>query len=427
MTDTLGEIRRHLLLGAAGAVLLTAGVGGWAVSTEIAGAVFAEGQLVVESNVKKVQHPYGGVVSKLSVREGDRVRTGDVLVRLDETVTRANLAAIDKAIIELSARQARGEAERDGLETIAFPDALLGPEAAWVVRGEAQLFAMRRSAREGQKAQLRERIGQLAQEVRGITEQVKAKDAELALISRELAGARELWGKNLIPIMRLTALERDAARIAGERGALLSAQAQARGRIAETELQIIQIDQALSAEVGKELAEIRAKMGEFVEKRTAAEDTLKRIEIRAPSDGIVYQLAAHTVGGVVPPGEPLMLIVPDNDALIVEAAVPPHEIDRLWIGQAAALRFAAFNQATTPELAGSVSRISPDVIHNPKTGVASYAVRITIAPQEIARLGDLKLTPGMPLTVFIQTGGRTVASYLTKPFVDHLAMAWRER
>jgi HlyD family secretion protein len=424
------DLRRYLLLGAATTLILTAGIGGWAATTELAGAVVAPAVLVVDSNVKKVQHPTGGVVSELRVHDGDPVRAGDLLVRLDETVTRANLAVVEKQLVELAARRARDEAERDGAPSVTFPADLLArsgdDETQAVLRGEERLFAIRRSAREGQRAQLKERIGQFKDEIRGLTEQVKAKEAELELIQQELAGVRDLWEKHLVPIMRLTSLQRDAARLGGEHGSLLASIAQAKGRISETELQILQIDQDLRTEVGKDLAEIRARSSELVERRIAAEDQLKRVDIRAPQDGIVHQMSIHTVGGVVPAGEPMMLIVPAGDALAIEAKIAPQDIDQVHLGQAAVLRFTAFNQRTTPELSGEVSRVSADISQDPKSGAPFYTVRIAVADAEIARLDGLKLVPGMPVEGFIQTEYRTVASYLTKPLADQLAKAWRE-
>jgi HlyD family secretion protein len=425
------SIRRYLMVGAATAVLLVGGVGGWAAGTELAGAVIASGLLVVDSNVKKVQHPTGGVVGELRVRDGDRVKAGDLLVRLDETLTRANLAIIDKALVEHAARRARAEAERDGESAVAFPADLLArrgdPEVAVVMSGEERLFASRRTARDGLRAQLRSRIGQLKEEIHGRAEQVKATTLELELIEKELIGVRELWQKNLVPIMRVTALERDAAKLVGERGSLIASKAQAQGKISETELQILQIDQDLRAEVGKDLAEIRSRTAELIEKRVAAEDQLNRIDIRAPQDGVVHQLAAHTVGGVVAPGEPIMLIVPEGDALTVEARVSPQDIDQIWTGQKAVLRFTAFNQRTTPEIDGEVSLISADISQDPKTGVPFYTVRIALPDGEVARLAGQKLIPGMVVEGFIQTGGRTALSYLVKPLQDQIAKAWREK
>jgi HlyD family secretion protein len=425
------SIRRHLRAGLAGVIILAGGVGGWAATTELAGAVIGSGTLVVDTYSKKVQHPTGGVVGEVNVREGAKVKAGDVLVRLDETVTRANLLIVVKSLDELAARQTRLEAERDDRERLDFPTELTArasdPDVARVIAGEHRLFELRRTARAGKKAQLDERIGQLREQIRGLHEQIQAKDSETTFIDRELKGVRELWSKNLVQISRVTALERDAARLHGERGALVAATAESKGRITETTLQILQIDQDLRTDVGRELAEIRAKTSELVEKRVAAEDQLKRIDIRAPQDGTVQQLALHTVGGVINAGEPIMLIVPANDSLVVELRIAPHEIDRVSVGQPVLLRFTTFNQRVTPQLNGEVSQVSVDVAADQKSGANFYLVRIAVPDAEIARLGAVKLVAGMPVEAFIQTGQRTVMSYLIKPLSDQLMRAWRER
>lgn len=425
------SIRRALIGGTAIVGLLVFGIGGWAATTELSGAVIASGSLVVDSNVKKVQHPTGGVVGELRVRNGSEVRAGEIVVRLDETVTRANLAVITKSMEELAARQARLKAEQDGREEISFPAELIVRKAesgpADLMREEMRLFDLRRTARDGQKAQLKERIAQLREQIQGMTDQVGAKAREIELIARELKGVRELWEKSLVQLTRLTALERDAARLEGERGALISSIAQTKGKMTETELQILQVDQDLRTEVGRELAEIRGKLAELVEKRVAAEDHLKRIDIRAPQDGVVHQLSVHTIGGVVNAGESLMLIVPKADTLEVEAKISPQDIDQVRIGASAHLRFAAFNQRTTPELKAQVSHVSADTTKDEKTGATFYTARITPSASELARLGGLKLVPGMPVESFIQTGERTVISYLVKPLQDQFVKVWRER
>jgi membrane fusion protein, type I secretion system len=425
------SIDRHLLVGSAAVLVLVGGVGGWATTTELSGAVIAQGQLVVDSNVKKVQHPTGGVVGELRVRDGDRVTAGDVLLRLDETQARTNLAIVTSALDELAARQARGEAERDGAEKVNFPADLLArlsnPEVQRVTTGEQKLFEIRRGAREGQKAQLKEQIAQLGQQIQGNTEQEAAKAKEIDWIKQELKGIRDLWRQNLAPFNRLTALERDGARLEGERGALIATAAQAKGRIAEIELKILQIDEDLRTEVGKELADIRGKKSELVEKRVAAEDQLKRIDLVAPRDGKVFQQSVHTVGGVIQAGEAVMLIVPDGDSLIVEAKIAPHEIDQVHIGQQAVLRFTAFNQRTTPELNGEVVRIGADVSQDEKKNESYYAVRIRVGDGELARLGEQKTIAGMPVEAFIQTTPRTVMSYLVKPMQDQITKAFTGR
>lgn len=425
------SIRRHVGFGMTAGLVLVGGVGGWAATTELAGAVIAPGMLVVDSNVKKVQHPTGGVVGELRVREGDPVNAGDILIRLDPTVTRANLAIVVNNLNELAARQARLEAERDSRDHVKFSDDLeaLSSEAAVaaVLTGERRQFELRGAARAGQKAQLNERIGQLQEQIQGLNEQIAAKDRQIELIREELEGVRELWRKKLVPISRVTALERDAARLHGERGALISSTAEARGKITETALQILQVDRDLRTEVSKELAEVRARTSELVEKRVAAEDQLMRIDIRAPQDGRVHQLSVHTVGGVINPGDPIMLIVPEAEPLLVEAKIPPQEIDRIRVGQTALLRFPAFNLRTTPELNGDVRHVAADISQDPKTGASFYTVRVSLPEDEIARLEGLKLVPGMPVEAFIQTGQRTALSYLVKPVSDQIMKAWRER
>jgi HlyD family secretion protein len=425
------SIRHHLCGGLAVVALLTGGVGGLAATTELAGAVIAPGTMVVDTNVKKVQHPTGGIVGELRVRDGDRVKAGDVVVRLDETITQANRAIVVKSLNEMYARLARLEAERDDTAEARFPRELLArsgdPEVGRVIEGERNLFRLRKTARAGQKAQLKERIAQLKEEIQGLTGQIAAKKREIELIAQELEGVRDLWRKNLVQIQRVTALERDAARLEGERGHLIAATAQSKGKISEIELQIIQIDQDLRSEVAKELGEVQAKIAELVERKVAAEDQLKRIDIRAPQDGSVHQLNVHTVGGVITAGEAMMLIVPEADALTAEAKLAPQDIDQVRSGQSAVLRFSTFNQRTTPELNGTVSRVSADLTTDQRTGTSYYTVRIAIPEDEVARLGGLKLLPGMPLETFIQTGERTILSYLTKPFTDQAARAFKGR
>ena len=426
-----GMLRRQTAAIVIAAVLLVAGLGGWAMTTEFSGAVIAAGQLVVDSNVKKVQHPTGGVVGSLNVREGQEVKAGDIVISLDDTQIRANRDIVVKALNELAARQAREEAERDGLDKVTFPAELIArksdPDVAMAVTGEQRQFEIRRTSREGQKAQLRERIVQLRQEIGGYEAQITSKDKQIEWVGKELVGVYELWEKNLIPYTRVTSLEREKERLVGERGQLTASIAQSKGKIAEIELQILQVDQDMRTEVGKDLAEIRARTAEMVERKVAAEDQLKRVDLRAPIDGVVLQLTVHTVGGVITAGEAIMLIVPQTDTLQVEAKVPPQEIDQIRIGQPAVLRFVAFSQRSTPELNGTVVRISADVSEDTKTGARFYTIRLGVSPEEVARLGAVRLVPGMPVETLIQTSPRTVMSYLVKPLHDQLMRMFREK
>src|SRR5215212_381729 len=297
--DLRRSIRRQSFAGLAVVVVLFGGFGVWAATTSLSGAIIAAGQVVVESNVKKVQHPTGGIVGEIRVRDGDRVQTGDLLLRLDETITRASLSMVSKQLDQFEARLARLVAERDSLPEIRFPPSLTerssNPDVAEVMAGERSLFEARRTAIEGQRAQLSERVTQMGQEIRGLEAQAAAKRKQVGFINQELEGVEKLYKQNLVPITRLNALQREASRLDGEEGQLIAQVASSKGKIAETELQIIQLVQDLKREVSTELRDTEAKIGELVERKVAAEDQIKRIDIRSPQDGFVHQLAAHTI------------------------------------------------------------------------------------------------------------------------------------
>jgi len=430
-TKASESIRRHIIAGAVLVGALVLGLGGWAATAQISGALIAQGSIVVDSNVKKVQHPTGGVVGEVFVRDGDHVDAGDILVRLDETVTRANLAIVTKGLTELYARKARLAAERDGADTVAVPPELANqlddPDVKDALSSERKLFELRRQDRLGQKQQLQERTRQLQEQITGLMAQQDAKDKGVALVEQELQGVRDLWQKNLVQLNRLTSLQREEAQLQGERGQLVAQVAEAKGKIAEIQLQIIQVDEDLSSDVAKELRDIDSKIGEYVERKVTAEDQLKRTDIRAPQNGIVFQSTANTVGGVIAAGDPIMLVVPESDNLMVEVKVDPKDIDQVQFGQPVVLRFTSFNVRTTPELNGTVSRIAADTTTDQRTGQSYYLVRISMTADEMKRLGDVKLTPGMPVEAFIETGERTMLSYLVKPLHDQIMRAFREK
>ena len=430
-SDPRRKITRLNIVGAVMLLLMIVGAGGWAASTEISGAVVASGFVVVESSVKKVQHLTGGIVGELLVGEGDHVEAGEILIRLDAAQAHSSLAILTNSLDELYARRARLHAERDGDATITFPPEIADrrDNAALVriMQGEEKWLKSRLAAQAAQKSQLRERIAQYHGEIEGLEAQVAAKDKELQLIMVDLERLRGLLSSGLTASTPVTEREREAARLEGERGALLAAIAQAKGRITETELQIIAADEDLRSRVAAELSEVEARMSELSERRFAADDQVQRINIRAPRAGVVHQLAVHTEGGVVAAGEDLMLIVPDDSILEVEARVSPVQIDQLFLGQTAVLRFAAFNPRTTPEIPGTVVRIGADISRDEKS-LPFYVVRIAIPPEEIAeKLKDNRILPGMLVEVFIQTTPRTVMSYLLKPLEEQIARAFRER
>lgn len=371
------------------------------------------------------------MVGQLLVRDGDHVEAGRVVLRLDETIPRANYQIVTKQLDEFAVRSVRLEAERDGNDSPVLPEALAArrgePAIAKLIAAETRLFEVRRTAREGQRQQLQKRISQLRDEIVGLKAQQAAKEKEAKIIATELVGVEELYRKNLVQLTRLSALQRDQVAIAGQRGQLVAAVAQSEGKIAEIELQIIQIDEELRAEVMKELREIQAREAELIERRTAADDQLRRVDLKAPTSGTVHQLAVHTVGGVVGPGEVVMLIVPADGSLELEAHVAPSEIDQVAVGQTARVRVQAGHQARNPELVGTVNRISADVTKDERQGFVFYTVRIAVPPEEFKRLDPIHIIAGMQAEAFIETIDRTPLDFILKPLRDQITRTFRER
>ncbi|SCB38987.1 HlyD family type I secretion periplasmic adaptor subunit [Rhizobium hainanense] len=423
-------IRNYMTFAAITIAILVVGAGGWAATANLSGAVIGTGTVVVDGNVKRIQHREGGIVGEILVRNGMRVQAGALLIRLDDTITRANLAIVTKQIDQMIARKMRLVAERDDASEMAIPAELLKradePDIADHIKAEQALFTARKQTIEGQKAQLGQRIGQIRQETEGLNVRKLAKQEELSWIGQELVRVRSLSDQQLIQFNRLAELERQKAELDGERGQLIAEIARAATRVTETELQILQLDQDRRAEVLTELRDVDNKLAELLEKRITAEDQLNRNDILSPQAGIVHELSVHTIGGVIAAGETIMQIVPVNDILVVEARIQPADIDQVHAGQTATLRFSAFNQRSTPEIHGSVKTVAADLIHNQQTGESWYSARIRISPEELARLGKLELLAGMPVEAFIQTGERTALSYLVKPLADQIARAMRE-
>lgn len=411
--------------------LLVAGTAVWAARTSIAGAVIANGTVVVDSNVKKIQHLTGGIVAAIHVRDGDHVTAGDLLITLDDTQTRASLQIVTNQADETSARLARLHAEQSSAESVTYPQTLMARSAEPAVRqiivSENSVFASRKISLAGQQQQLRERIKQLENEIGGLGAQRSAKAIEIELIGDELTSLSALEQRRLVTMSRMIALRREAARLQGEHGQIEAGIAQAKGRIAEVESVILQRVQDFNKDVAAEIREGQVRLAELNERRIAAEDQLRRIDIVAPNTGIVHQLAVHTVGGVVTPGDPVMLIVPDDDALSLEARVAPRDREQIQPGATTKIRFAAFNRRTTPEIDGTVKLIAADLSEDKRSGQTYYSVRIAIADNELEKIQGQKLVPGLPADVQIRTEDRTALSYLIKPIEDQLAKAFRER
>jgi HlyD family secretion protein len=413
-------------------VLLIAGGlgGGWLTLIPLAGAVVVPGNLVVQSDVKAIQHPTGGIVADIKVENGKRVAAGDLLVRLDATQAKAALQSVSKQLDEQRAKIARLTAERDGQEQPDYPPELASrlneDSVRALLASENSLFKARANTRQSQKELLQGRVSQLNDEIAGMQSQSDSKTRQIELITGELTGVQDLYDKRLVPLTRLTTLQREAARIDGERGQMVSSIAETKSKIGEAQLQIVKTDQDFRTEVVKDLGEAQAKEGELVEKGIAARDQLQRIELRAPTSGTIHQLSVHTIGGVIKTGETIMEIVPDSDELLVEAHVQPKDIDHVHMGQDAFVHFSAFNQRTTPQLTGQVSFVSPDTTMDQRTNSTFYTVRIVLTDDERHRLGNAQLMPGMQAEIFVQTGSRTMMSYLMKPLTDQLRRAFVE-
>lgn len=430
--DNKGLSVRGLIVAAYMALfILIVVLGGLSMTISIAGAVVTPGRLVVASYPKPIQHLKGGTVEKLLVSNGEKVKAGQLLIRLDDTQTKANLGVVQKRLNELNLRAARLIAEENGSESIVFPDdlekqAAHDPAIAQQMSGEERLFDARRLSQARRKDQLAERIAQYEQQIEGLQAQVEGKRKEIALIDKETSGVNALVDQQLLSVTRLHDLQSQQARLEGELGGLISSIAETKGKITETELQRMQVDDDIKSQAASDLRDAQAQIAEYKERKIAADDDLDDIDIRAPQDGIVQGLAVHATRAVIGAGTPIMTIVPVQDNLLAEVRIAPQDIDQVKQGQKTMLRFSAFSQRTTPEISGHVVQISPDLTLDQKTGAGFYLARVAPDTNELSKLGAVKLVPGMPVEAFIQTGYRTIISYLLKPATDQISHAFKE-
>lgn len=426
-----GSLRRYVAVGVVTCVLLVGGMGGWASTAKLASAVIASGQVVVASNVKSIQHAEGGIIGEIYVKDGDHVEAGDVLVRLDETLVAANRALIDGEIIANEARLARLIAERDNADKLELPPELEhradDPRVKDAIESERRMFEARRDTLAGQVDRLTERRNQLEQQIEGLNAQREAKAGEIELIDEELEVLGGLYDRGRTTRDKIVNLKRNRMRLEGERGQLVSQIAIAKGRIAETELEILQLSKDLREKTFTEITSLRPETSNLKERRIAADFQLSRMNIKAPVTGTVFELSVHTVDGVIQPGETIMQIVPDADVLVVEAKLAPTDVDQVQVGQEASVALQAFDAKSTPQLKGTVSFISAEASEDQRTGLPYYSVRVSLSEDELERLPDsLELLPGMPADVFIATGAQTVVAYLMRPLTDQIRRAWRE-
>jgi HlyD family secretion protein len=423
-------IRRYMLL--AGVTLggLVAGAGGWAATMNISAAVIGSGVIGVQGNTKKIQHGKGGIVREIRVSNGTLVRAGDIVLRLDGVEASTTLAATIKEIDQLDARRLRLIAERDGVEELIDPMQQIArlEDRPFIegLKSETALFKARREQIDSKTAQLKEQIAQIEQQRDGTRQRLISNAEEASWSEQQAQKIENLAKEGLVQFSRLADSKRMVAQLSGERSQLLSDEATAGKRITEIELQIAQLDKDRRTEVLTDLLDTEGKLAKLAEQRLALEDQIEHLDIRAPVDGIVHQLATHTIGGLLSPGETAMNIVPTRDMLTVDMRIKPNDVDQVSIGQAARLRFSAFNQRTTSEIEGRVESLSPDVSVNEQTGETWYSARIAISPQERAKLGELALIPGMPVEAYIKAAPRTALAYIIKPISDQMERAMRE-
>jgi HlyD family secretion protein len=406
------------------------GFGAWAALTNINGAVIANATIIAESYSKRVQHQTGGVVSQILIKDGDRVSEGQALIVLDPTDARSELAIIENTLDELQVKKARLEAQRDGLTVLHLPEAVETKKSeakiAEIISGQLKLLQSTADSTQGKLEQLKQQIAQMKEQIGGIDAQMTSKKEQVALIKQELTGLQKLQAKGLVPNSRILAVEREASRLDGENGELRASKASAQNRIGEVELRSLQLQEDVRTEALTELRDAEGKIGELAERRISLSSKLARTTINAPITGTIYQMAVHTEGGVIGPGETLMLIVPEGDDLVLQAQVSPNDIDQVSKGQKAKVRFPSFNARTTPEIVGEVQQIAADISRNDANSPPFYAVRLILSAKEIEKLGINKLKPGMNAEAFIETSSRSPMSYLLKPLFDQFSHALRE-
>lgn len=426
------SLRFQMVLGVIGLAVLLGGFGTWAVTTQIAGAIVAGGQVQVDRNRQVVQHPDGGVVAEILVDEGDSVKAGDVLIRLDPEQLQSELTIVEDQYFDMLARRARFEAERDEAQEMIFSPILIeraggDDQVAEMAKGQRNLFAARGESISREIEQLGKRREQTADQVRGIDAQQDALTRQLELIRQELENKQELRSQGLVRAPEILALQREEARLSGTVGELTASRAQAEGRMTEIDIQILSLRTRRREEAISQLRDLQYRERELAERRRALQQRLTRMEITAPVSGVIYGLAVFTPRSVIRPADPVMFLVPQDRPLVIAAQVEPIHIDKLFVEQEVALRFSSLDQRETPELFGRVVQISADAFEDQANSQRYYRAEIMLNDGEISRLPDgAVLIPGMPVEAFIRTEDRTPLAYLVKPFTDYFAKAFRE-
>jgi HlyD family secretion protein len=427
------KMRRYVITGFFTVFVLVFGFGAWSLFTHIAGAVVGIGVIEVETKRQVVQHQTGGVVGKILAKEGQQVKAGDTLVIFDDTFDRAELKVIESQLFPLLGKRARLTAEQDETPEAIFDEELVSrakssANEAEIIESEAELLKARRLTRDQQIAQLKERQAQVNKQIEGLNARIAGLDRQAELIEGDLEGQRQLLKKGLTQRARVTALERDLTEARGNKQEATASIAESKARIAEIELSLINVSTQMREESMKELNDTEARIAELRERRNSILATLSRIEVKAPMSGRVFNTQIHALRQVIRAAEPIMEIVPNNVKLVVSVQVPPQQIDQIHVGQKAVLRFETFDRRHTPDLQGTVKRISADITTNERTGQSFYTVQLTINPGEEKFLGPTaEILPGMPIEAFIQTTERTPFDYLVRPLTSYFGRSMLER
>jgi len=417
-------------LGMRSAVFMFGGIVLFSLLVSISGAVLAPGTVTVEGNYKTIQHLDGGIVTKILVKNGDLVKRGDELMRLEDTSAKANLAIVMAKVRDFLIQQERLIAERDRKPNFSIPEMVKpfenDPQVKDVIATQRSLFEARRASHLGELSVLKQRLEQVQAEIKGQETELKSRKRQLDLANKELNDIEPLFAKGFANQQRLGGLQREQARLEGDVGRLTADIARSKGAISEAELKIAQSEKEMTEKVVDELRKVQAGLAEVEEQRKAYADKLQRVVIRAPDSGRVHALAAHTEGGVIQPGTPVMQIVPDGERLVIEAQVQPQDIDKVRQGLGAAIRFPAFDARTTPRLNGKVSTVSAAELTS-QQGKTYFTARVEIPPSEFQRIAAAhRLVPGMPAEVYIETASRSILSYFLKPLVDAMARTFRD-
>lgn len=420
-----------IAVGTAAILLMLSGFGAWSIGTSIAGAVLAPGTVEVQSERQVVQHPDGGVVGEILARDGDAVAAGDVLLRLDGTFLRSELAIVESQLAEIFARSARLVAERDGANLLEFRDApaletVSEATLEDLMDGQRNLFLARRSSLEQEQRQLQEQQRQIERQIDGMEAQLSALRRQRSLVSGELEDMRTLFGQGLVEASRLSALQREEARLEGEIGNLAAMIAEAGTRISALSIESLRLVDRQREEAIAQLRDLGFNRMELQERRISLRERIARLDVRAPVSGIIFASSVVAEQSVVRAADPMMYIVPGDQPLQVSARIDPNDIDQVFPGQDVILMFTTFSRSTTPEIPGNVLRVSADAVVDEATGDSFYQAVILPDQSAMAAVRGLTLRPGMPVETFLKTEDRTPLSYLTQPLTVYFQRAFRE-